>query len=200
LVGFFIDPFIPFTDFMTKRTILGTNERKLDGFVQTSRVEEEAVRSQPVDSGVVTVIYADNSYLDRGKSPIKEVPIENGRFRLNLADRLFSNEQSDRSIKFKYKDVEKELKIEAEPFIQAHLKSPASSKNKACSSLEGIKMAEASIKRERDAAKYSGVVDQKKLYEAGQFLRWQKDEVEMYKKEYRARSGKDWSPAMCARD
>lgn len=92
---------------------------------------------------------------------------------------------------------EKAARLKSEADAKAELESPEGIRKFACQTNTVIEMAKKSIADEKEAAQYSGMVDKAKMYEAGKFITSYSRQLAEAKKQYRAKTGKDWAPAMC---
>lgn len=98
------------------------------------------------------------------------------------------------------KRSEKVAKEEQKPKNQKSVdqeKDPVTWADRACNSQKLIDLSKDTIKRERDGAKHSGIVNQRALYGAGQTIETMQRQQLQQKAEYKKLSGKDWSPSLC---
>jgi hypothetical protein len=77
---------------------------------------------------------------------------------------------------------------------EAYLNSPL---GQACSASNMIQIAKKTIADEKAAAKHSGVVDQGRLYGAGQLIEMQTKVLNEKVAEYKKTSGKEWNASQC---
>lgn len=75
--------------------------------------------------------------------------------------------------------------------------SPEGWRQRTCQTYNVIQMAKETIRKEKAAAKHSGLVDKEKMYSAGQYIENYGATLEKQKTGFRKKTGKEWTPALC---
>lgn len=68
-----------------------------------------------------------------------------------------------------------------------------------CQTYTVIELAKKSIADEREVGKVSGFVDKAKMHQSGQYIRSYSRQLDGIKKKYKARTGAEWTSALCKR-
>lgn len=75
--------------------------------------------------------------------------------------------------------------------------SPDAIRKNACYANNVVQAYKESIRKEKAAAKHSGIVDKARLHTAGQFIETYGESLEAEKAKYKKKTGKEWFPALC---
>jgi hypothetical protein len=95
---------------------------------------------------------------------------------------------------------EKDEEVAEEKFKEKKAKeadSPEGWRQRTCQTYNVIQRAKETIRKEKAAAKHSGIVDKEKMYSAGQYIENYSTTLEKQKIEYKKKSGQSWSPSLC---
>lgn len=110
----------------------------------------------------------------------------------------FSAEEKRITKQFSQKEENSEKDVaEATANKEKYEQSEEYYSKKLCEMNSIIKTANSIIDREKDAAKVSGFVNKKKMYEAGQAVTINQRRIQHFSAEYKGKFGKPWSASAC---